>query len=55
MTDNYKNLDNLINMLEEMEAADFGYISFPKAIHLLANEIKNIKTRLEAKTGSEPM
>lgn len=49
MNEDYKDLDNLIERLEKIKLDGSGSLSIPKAIYLLALEIKNMKVKKREK------
>ena len=46
MNETYENIDELIEVLEKIKTEGTGPLSFPKALYLIASEIKEINDRL---------
>lgn len=49
MTNSYESLDQLITLLDEIKASGSGSLSYPKALYLIANELKKLIDKSENK------
>lgn len=51
MNESYQDLNELIERLEKIKSDGEGHLSFPKALYILALEIKKIKNELHNPFG----